>query len=138
MTERQNGDLNLVAEIDRQFEAVERGDLNALRDCFSPTARIWHNFDEAEMDVAATLELLQKVCKATTARRSTERRVIAVGNVCIVQHVFVLTLTDGRDLRMPAMFRFEFDAHGLVCRVEEYLDSRVSNALHGQANPTTS
>ena len=46
---------------DRLFKAIERGDVNAIKDIYAPHAKIWHNFDNLAQSVDENLAVLKWV-----------------------------------------------------------------------------
>ena len=47
---------------DDLFDAIEKGDIDAVRGIYAPDAVIWHNNDEVEQTVDQNLRVLQWVC----------------------------------------------------------------------------
>src|SRR5262249_50277775 len=56
-----------VAE--RFFGAIERGDIDTVRNCYAPNAVIWHNFDGVEQTRDQNLRTLGWLSKALPKRK---------------------------------------------------------------------
>lgn len=115
--------------VDRVLEAIERGDMDAMRACFTTDARAWHNSDEIEQTVDEMIGLISYLCSVSTSRAYNDRRMATVGSQAFLQHTLTATLKSGNQLRMPAMMRMVVNSDGLVERLEEYLDSRNVDCL---------
>ena len=115
--------------VTRMYDAVERGDMDALRGCFVPDARVWHNDDEIELDIDAVVALIGHLCAVSTSRAYQDRRLTTVGTQAFLQHTLTAALRSGRRLRLPAIMRVEVNRDGLLQRMEEYFDSRALACL---------
>ena len=113
----------------RLFDAIEGGDMDAMRRCFAPGALTWHNHDNVEMDLDSVVGLIGHLCSVSTSRAYTDRRVATVDAQAFVQHTLTAALRSGRQLQMPTIMRIEVNSDGLVARLEEYLDSRAFDCL---------
>ena len=49
---------DVLAFADRFIGAFERGDVEAVRACYAPDAKIWHNNDRVEQTVEQNLKVL--------------------------------------------------------------------------------
>lgn len=123
MTAAGSPDESRGAEVvSAMLDAVERGDFVATRECFSPKAIIWHNFDEVDNTADHALEELEKFVRRARAVRYVSRCSWTLGHIVFVQHVLVVTSTSGEQIRIPAMMRLELNDRGQIRRLEEYLD----------------
>ena len=113
----------------RMFDAITRGDMAAVRACFAPGARIWHNDDEVECDIDQTCAVLGFLCDSSKSVAYEDQRIVRTGNLRFIQHVLTAELLSGQTLRLPAMMRVEVSDDGLVTRIEEYYDSRATDCL---------
>jgi uncharacterized protein len=114
----------------RMLDAIEQNDLDTMRACFVPGAIVWHNNDEIEQDIETVISTALKQLVAVSGSRAYEdRRVTIVGSQVFMQHTLIVTLRSGRQVRMPAMMRVEVNPDGQVARIEEYFDSRASDAI---------
>lgn len=115
--------------VSRMLDAIEQGDTETLRSCFTADAQAWHNNDEIEQNVDDVIALISHLCAVSTSRTYKDRRIATVGSQAFIQHILTAELRSGRQLRMPAMMRLVINPEGLVERLEEYLDSRAVDCL---------
>jgi ketosteroid isomerase-like protein len=114
-------EMNVLA--DRITRAYEQNDIGAIAACYTPDARIWHNFDGAEQTVEEQLdatrwlnERLENLKYEIVARHSFDGGYVQ-------QHVVHGTLVNGGEsFRMPACMNVTV-RDGRIARLEEYLDS---------------
>ncbi len=117
-----------AALADRLFHAIERGDVDAVRDCYADDAVIWHNFDDAEQNVADNLATLQWMVDRLAQRRyETLRREPLEGGLLSL-HVLHGVTPGGDALAMHAAMVLTM-ADDKVTRIDEYLDPRAAQAL---------
>lgn len=119
--------------VDTMLKSIEQGDMERLRRCFAPGARVWHNNDEVEQDIDGVTALLGHVCAISTSRTYDDRRATTIGSMVFLQHTLAITLGTGRVVRIPTIMRVEVDADGLVARIEEYFDSRAVERIFEEA-----
>jgi ketosteroid isomerase-like protein len=115
-----------LALADRFFDAIERGDLATVRDCYTADATIWHNHDEVDQALAEHLAVLAWMAGNLRDLRYGDRRRIVHDGGVVHQHVLTATLPDGRRFRLLAMLRLDMvDDDGVlrIARLEEYLDT---------------
>lgn len=119
-----------MSAADSLFDAIERGDVDAVRAIYAPDALIWHNFDQVEQNVDDNLRILGWMANAFTKRfyEVTYRKEWDDGFV--QQHVLHLTKKDGTVVALPACIVAHL-ADGKITRIDEYLDSAQSAALVG-------
>ena len=111
------------AAVDRLLAAIEAGDVDAVRAAYAPDAAVWHNHDDVTQSVDENLRVLAWLVARTSERRYDQirRHVLDDGRV-VQQHVLRVTFADGRVAALPACL-FVTTRHGLVTRIEEYLDA---------------
>jgi ketosteroid isomerase-like protein len=106
----------------RFFDAVEQGDIDTLRDCYAPDARIWHNTDGEEQsrdDNAATLKgFVQRISDRVYA----ERRLRVFDGGFVQQHELRGVRGDGVAVRLAACIVCAVE-DGRITRLDEYFDS---------------
>ena len=112
----------------RLLAAITAGDADAVREVYSPEARIWHNFDEHEQNVAENLMTLADMHRRTSGLDYTEIRRFPAPGGFVQQHVLVADAKYG-PMRLPAIIRFWVE-DGRITRVEEYLDTRQARVLY--------
>jgi ketosteroid isomerase-like protein len=113
-------DVRALAQ--RFFDAVEAGDVEALRGIYAPEALIWHNTDEIATTVAENLETLAGFVKRISERRYRDRRVVVFDGGFVQQHVLHGVRGDGVAVTLPACIVCQV-ANGRITRLDEYFDS---------------
>jgi ketosteroid isomerase-like protein len=112
-----------MIELARRFVgAIERGDTDAVRACYHPDARIWHNNDGVEQTVDENLRVLTRMVRALPSRRYDVSRLDALPDGFVQQHVLRADLPGGGTWELPACLVVRVQ-DGLVVRLDEYLDS---------------
>ncbi len=112
-----------LAAGERLFHIVEHGDLDALREVFTPGAQVWHNTDEKLVDVETTIANLRKIRASASIFRYTDIKREPTPSGFVQQHLLIIETADGRRVR---------DFACCVCRVE---DGRIAHmdAYHDSA-----
>lgn len=112
-----------LAAAERLFTVVEAGDLEALREIFTPDARIWHNTDNRSISVEQSIRSIRAIQKDAQDYRYTAIRRLPTPEGFVQQHVLVMRLANGTEITDPAC---------CVCRV---VDGRVAHmdAYHDSA-----
>ena len=118
MTEQQ-ATLDLARQF---FDAVERGDIAAVRAAYSDDARIWHNFSGVEQTPDENAETLRGFVSRIADRQYRNRRIQIVDGGFVQQHELHGTRGDGAQLVMPACMVCAV-RDGKITRIDEYLDS---------------
>ena len=113
-------ETNMLA--DRFMRAIETGDLDAIRACYAPDARIWHNFDGLAQTVDENLKTLKWMDKRLFNRRYEIKSRHAFEGGYVQQHVLHGTLANGGAFSMPACLVVTLK-DGRIARLEEYLDT---------------
>jgi len=113
------------------ISAIQGGDVEAVRACYTADARVWHNFDEKDQTIDENLATLGWLSKRLTNRRYEilARRPFDGGYV--QQHVLTGTLASGATFRMPACIVVQV-RDGKIARLEEYLDTAQAAALRAK------
>jgi ketosteroid isomerase-like protein len=119
-------DMNVLA--DRIMRAIEQGDLETVTACYTPDARIWHNFDGLEQSVGENLKVMRWMEKRLKNRKYEIVSRHAFDGGYVQQHVLTGTLNDGTAFRMPACLVVTV-RDGRIARLEEYLDSAHTKVL---------
>lgn len=119
---------DVLAFGDRFFGAIERGDVEAVRACYAPDAKIWHNNDDLEQSVDQNLKVLAWLMRRLSERsyRIVRREVLSDG--LLQQHVLEGKLPDGRAFSMAACCVIRLE-DGVISRLDEYIDSAGAAAL---------
>lgn len=112
-----------MIELARRFVgAIERGDVDAVRDCYHPDAKVWHNNDGLEQTVAENLRVLGWMAKVLPERRYRVTRLEALPDGFLQQHVLEASLPNGGTWSLDACVIVRVQ-DGLIVRLDEYLDS---------------
>lgn len=106
---------------DRFFGAVSAGDIDTVRECYSPDARIWHNFDNVETTREENLQLLAYVTENWKNFRFENVRRRPMEGGFIQQHEMHGEGADGKPFMAPAILLVSVQ-DGHVSRIEEYFD----------------
>ena len=106
---------------DDLFNAIEKGDIDAVRAIYAPDAVIWHNNDEVEQNVDQNLQVLQWVCTNLADRTYEDVRRHEFDGGFVQQHVLRFT-KNGERRGLPACIVATV-AGGKITRIDEYLDS---------------
>lgn len=115
---------------ERFFDAIERGDIDAVGSIYAEDAVIWHNYDAAETTRAENLDILAEFIARTSSRHYEDRRVHEFDGGFVQQHTLRLVGTSGSERRVHT---------AIVCRVvddrivrlDEYFDPRQISASSG-------
>ena len=117
----------------RFFKAIERGDLETVRNLYHPDVEIWHNVDrldrrktgQSREENVALLKTLTKVVKDweydVWYREVTESGFVQ-------QHILRGVLPTGEKLALPVCIIFQIN-NGQITRLDEYLDSAMAVQL---------
>lgn len=109
-------------ELARHFMRVlETGDEAKARECLTPDARIWHNFDDHEQTVDENMRLLGWMVKNCRSREYDIQRLEEVEGGYLQQHILRMETNSGKQLEMHACVVVKV-RDGKVARIEEYLD----------------
>ncbi len=115
---------------ERLFSAVERGDLDALREVYAPDAEIWHNTDQQVQTVEQNLRTIAWIAANVKDFRYEDINRQATGTGFIEQHMTRGTGPSGQEFSIPACIVCTV-ADGRITRLDEYLDSAHVSALVG-------
>ncbi|MGN6149555.1 MAG: nuclear transport factor 2 family protein [Rhizomicrobium sp.] len=113
-------DTNLLA--DRFMRAIETGDIETVRACYAPDARVWHNNDGLEQTLEENLKVLDWVARHLPNRRYEIKSRHVFDGGYVQQHVLHGTLRSGKPFSMPACLVVTV-TNGKITRLSEYLDS---------------
>ena len=114
----------------RFIGAIQSGDVAAVRACYAPDAKIWHNNDRKEQTVDQNVKVLEWFIRKLPDRNYRVQRVEALKDGFLQQHVLSATLPDGTAWKMSACVVVRM-AKGLITRLDEYIDSAEAGALRG-------
>jgi len=128
-------DAEAMLELAKRFVgAIERGDTDAVKACYHPDARIWHNNDSIEQTVDENMRVLGWMARTLPTRQYDVRHLDALPDGFVQQHVLRATLPNGGTWELPACVIVRV-RDGLIVRLDEYLDSahvaKLTEALTG-------
>jgi ketosteroid isomerase-like protein len=126
------GPQDYTAFADRFIAAIQAGDVDAVRACYAPDAKIWHNHDGLEQTVDQNLRALKWFARTLPDRVYRVQRVEPLPDGFLQQHVLEATLPDGTHWAMDACVVVRMK-DGLIVRLDEYIDSARANALSAAA-----
>jgi ketosteroid isomerase-like protein len=117
-------DMDAIA--DRFFDAVTRGDIEAVDACYDEDIHVWHARDNADTTKKQNLELL-----SVFFGLSTERHYDVLARHCfdtgfVQEHVCWGVKTDGSKFRVPVGFFCTVNDKGLITRIAEYNNAASS------------
>ena len=113
---------------DRFVGAIQNGDEDAVRACYAPDAKLWHNTDDIEQTVDENMKVLAWFVRTLPDRNYRVLRREALKDGFLQQHILEATLPDGTPWKMFACVVVRME-NGLVTRLDEYLDSAQGKAL---------
>jgi ketosteroid isomerase-like protein len=130
MSETDTTAADVLAFAERFLAAIQAGDGEAVRACYAPDAKIWHNIDGIEQSVDDNLKSLRWFVRKLPDRFYRLQRREAISDGFMQQHVLEATLPDGTPWKMSACVVVRMQ-DGVITRLDEYLDSAETRALAG-------
>ena len=115
------------------FDAIERGDVEAVGACYADDAVIWHNTDGLESTKAQNLEVLAGFVQRTPHRRYEDRRVAVFAGGFVQQHRLTSARRDGTPVALHAAIVCQVQ-DGRITRLDEYFDSAELAAWRPQTS----
>ena len=119
---------DILAFADRFIDAIERGDVEAVRACYAPDAKIWHNTDKVEQTVEQNLKSVAWFGRKLPKRSYRVVRREALKDGFLQQHVLEAHLPDGGTWSLSACVVIKM-RDGVITRLDEYIDSAETTAL---------
>lgn len=107
----------------RMFAAIERGDIEGMKACFTKDAIVWHNFDQVEQSLEESAEVQARTRTIINSVIYENVRINEVDNLCFAQFVVEVDFKSGKKMKVPAMMRVEGAPDGRIKRLDEYIDS---------------
>jgi len=106
----------------RFFDAIEKGDIETVRDCYTPDIGVWHNFDDKVQNRDENLATLAGMVERISDRTYADRRLDVFPGGFVQQHVLWGTRKDGKRVSLPAAIICRMH-DGKISRIDEYIDS---------------
>jgi ketosteroid isomerase-like protein len=106
---------------EKLFRAIENGDIDAIRNIYTPETKIWHNNDGIAQSVEQNLAVLKWVVSNIENVKYTEVRRQPTLTGFVQQHVLRGRFKD-KDIALPACIVATVE-DGHITRLDEYLDS---------------
>ncbi|MCR5872728.1 nuclear transport factor 2 family protein [Phenylobacterium sp. J426] len=106
----------------RFFDAIEQGDVDTVRDSYTPDVEIWHNFDDLIQTREENVETLKGMVGRISDRVYDNRRLEVFADGFVQQHVLRGTRKDGKRVSLPAALIVKL-RDGKIARLDEYIDS---------------
>lgn len=115
--------------LDRFFDAIQRGDIDAITPMYSDDVQVWHNVTQRAIGKADSLDLLRYwSSKVAGVRYEILERQTYEGGA--VQRHVVHGDADGSPVDAPVCITFRF-ADGAITHIFEYLDAKAVEAVFG-------
>lgn len=105
----------------RFFDAIERGDVDAVGAIYAPDAVIWHNDDALETSREENLEVLRNFVAHTAERHYEQRRVAAFDGGFVQQHALRIVGPNGGQRTIHAAIICQV-VDDRITRLDEYFD----------------
>ena len=106
---------------EKLFFAIENGDIDAIRNIYTPDTKIWHNNDGIAQSVEQNLATLKWVINNIKGVKYTEVRRQPTPTGFVQQHVLRGRFKD-KEIALPACIVCTV-VDGHITRLDEYLDS---------------
>ena len=107
------------------MSAIETGDFEGVKICYSPDVVVWANFDGKARELDSALRVLEWLVSQTTDRRYEIIRRVEIEGGVLQQHVLHATVTaTGKSFAMPACLIVGVRGDR-ISHVDEYLDPSV-------------
>jgi ketosteroid isomerase-like protein len=110
------------------FTAIERGDLESVRDIYAPHAQIWHNVTGKTQTRDENVRLLGLfIARVSDRRYEIVSREFFPGGF-VQRHLLHGTIATGEKIELPACLVVHI-AEGRIERLFEYLDSAAVRSI---------
>lgn len=124
----QDDAADILALAARLVAAIEARDGEAVRACYHPQARIWHNTDDRLQSVEENVRSVGWIHKVLAGLRYDIVRRVALPDGFLQQHVLRGRLASGEQFAMPACVICRVEG-GAIVSLDEYLDSAQAARL---------
>lgn len=119
----------ILAVADRLFDAIERGDREAVERLWAAEITVWHAGDTVDDDRVRALKVIAWFIRTTATRRYEilDRQVFDGGFV--QQHVLHAGGVNGSSITLRVCIVVKIDGEGSIIRIDEYFDPADMAAL---------
>ncbi len=118
--------------VGQMIRAIEDGDLEGVKVCYSPDIVVWANFDGRARDLDSSLRVLAWMLENTSERRYEIQRRIEIEGGVLQQHVLHGTAAStGKKFSMPACLVVSVHG-GRINHIDEYLDPAALQPAFGE------
>ncbi len=115
----------------RFVAAIQAKDVDTVRQCYAPGARIWHNVDGKVQSVDDNIKGVHWIHRVLANVQYDVKRLVAIPGGYLQEHVLRGTLASGEAFAMPACVICMVE-DGVITTLDEYLDSAHTKPLVGQ------
>lgn len=122
--------------LDRLFDALAVGDVDAACACLTADARVWHGFDRVALDRDTIARDWTTLMETFPERRITEVRRAATPTGFVQQHLQVLRTPAGDRRAWPVCVVVTM-RDGLIARIDEYIDRAGHFSIDDEPLTTT-
>ena len=112
---------------DAFFAAIERGDLDKVREIYAPEVEVWHNVTGRTQTRDENLKLLDFFASRVPVRRYEVLSRDFFPGGCVQRHILHGELVSGEPLEAPVCL-VVYAADGRIQRLYEYLDAAAVQA----------
>jgi ketosteroid isomerase-like protein len=117
-----------LALAERFFDAMARGDVEAVRATYAPGASVWHNVDGVYQTVDENLRLMEWMARKLTGLHHESVRREATATGFVQEYVMRATNRSGATVELPACIIATVE-DGQITALREYLDSAHAAGL---------
>jgi ketosteroid isomerase-like protein len=120
------GSTSAANPIDRLYDALATGDLEAARRCLTDDARIWHCFESFEHTPASIYTEWQGFVAHFVERKVTHVRRQPTPEGFVQQHVLSVRAVNGQPLSWPICIVVRIEDQR-IARLDEYMDRQPAS-----------
>lgn len=106
---------------DRFLGAIEKGDIETIRELYSPDFTIWHNFTDQDASADEHLAVLRWISDNVAGLRFENVRRWFLPGAFLQQHVVQGRDDQGNEINCPAILKVDVRDRQIM-RIEEYFD----------------
>lgn len=111
------------------FDALSRGDRDAVVAAVTEDAVVWQNYDDREKPFSDRIDGLMRASQVSTGFRYADRRYLALPDGLLLQHRLQGSISKSGAFDAPIIVR-AFIRDGRLSRFEEYFDQKALAPLY--------